>query len=104
METQTRSMPRAVPLALRLALRPIAQKVFWWGKPDEWLEDSLRFVAQVMVYGDLDDVRTTFDLLGKDAFLDVLNSPPPGVFDQKSWTFWHLYYSRPVPSMPVRRL
>ena len=91
-------------MALKPALLSIARKVFWWGEAEEWLDDALRFVAQVMVYGDLEDVRTTLDLLGKQAFLDVLQRPPPGVFDQKSWTFWHLYYRQPVPPMPIRQL
>jgi hypothetical protein len=97
-------MPGAVPLTVRARLLPIAQRVFWWGKPEEWIEDTLRFVAQVMAYGDWEDVRTTLNLLGKEVFLDVLNNPPPGVFDQKSWTFWHLYYHQPVPPMPIRKL
>jgi hypothetical protein len=85
-------------------LLPIAKKLFWWGKPEEWLEEPVRFLAQVMIYGDWDDVRATMDMLGKNAFVQVLDNPPPGVFDPKSWTFWHLYYKRTVPPMPIRRL
>jgi hypothetical protein len=87
-----------------LELLPVVKRVFWWGTPEEWLEAPLRFFAQVMTYGDFDDVRTTLVLLGKDAFAHVLDNPPPGVFDVKSWTFWHLYYQRAVPPMPVRKL
>src|SRR5260370_20825119 len=104
MKIHTRSMPGAIPSAVRPNLLSIPQRVFWWGKPEEWIEDALRFVAQVMSYGDWEDVRTTLNLLGKEAFLDVLNRPPPGVFDQKSSTFWHLYYRQPVPPMPIRKL
>src|SRR6266403_1305976 len=84
-------------------LLPIARKLFWWGSPEEWLEEPLRFLAQVMTYGDWDDVRHTLSVLGKDAFVQVLDQPPPGVFDLKSWTFWHLYHNRAVPPMPVRK-
>ena len=104
MRIQTRNGPEAVPPAHRSSLLSIAKRVFWWGKPEEWLEDSVRFAAQVMTYGEWEDVRTTLNLLGKNAFLDVLENPPPGVFDQKSWIFWHVYYHRAVPPLPVRRL
>jgi hypothetical protein len=85
-------------------LLPVARRVFWWGSPAEWLDMPLRFVAQVMTYGDWDDVRSTLDLLGGGAFIQVLDNPPPGVFDVKSWTFWNLYCDRAVPPMPVRKL
>src|SRR5262245_523522 len=85
-------------------LLPIAKKLFWWGTAEEWLEAPVRFLAQVMTYGDWDDVRMTLGVLGKSAFVQVLDNPPPGVFDAKSWTFWHLHYNRSVPPMPMRRL
>jgi len=92
------------PPHLRNDLLPVARKVFWWGKPEEWLDDTVRFVAQVMTYGDLDDVRTTLRLLGDKAFCQVLDNPPAGVFDIKSWTFWHHRYKREVPPLPQRKL
>ena len=104
MNTQSGTLPGAVPLPFRLSLLSVAQRVFWWGKPEEWLDDTFRLAAQVMTYGDWEDVRTTLKALGEKAFLDVLNRPPPGVFDEKSWTFWHLYFRLPVPPMPVREL
>jgi hypothetical protein len=104
MNPQTGNRPGVLPWALQSSLLSIAERVFWWGKPEEWIRDSRRFAAQVMTYGDWEDVRTTLNLLGQEAFLDVLNNPPPGVFDQKSWTFWHLYYHRAVPLLPVRRI
>jgi hypothetical protein len=103
MNPQTSNRSGVVPRALKSSLLSIAEKVFWWGKPEEWVQDTARFAAQVMTYGDWEDVRTTLNLLGKDAFLDVLNNPPAGVFDQKSWTFWHRYYCRAVPPLPVRK-
>src|SRR2546422_1097680 len=92
-----------VPQPLRDQLLPVARRVFWWGQPEEWLDDTIRFVAQVMTYGDWDDVRTTLRLLGDTAFSQTLTNPPPGVFDIKSWTFWHLRYQREVPPLPQRK-
>ncbi len=84
-------------------LAAVAAKVFWWGTPDEAIRDVTRLVAQVMVFGDWEDVRKTRSLLGERAFEGVLDNAPPGVFDLKSWNYWHLYFGRhPVPPLPQR--
>ncbi len=86
-------------------LLPVAAKVFWWGTPEQALQDPRRFAAQVMTYGDWEDVRATLRLLGEAVFKAALDNPPPGVFDQKSWNYWHLFFRRtPVPPLPRRRL
>jgi len=104
MRTERQNSRDVVPSPFRPQLLSVAKRVFWWGQPEDWLEDPIRFVAQVMTYGDWDDVRTTLSVLGEKAFLRVLENPPPGVFDVKSWTFWHTYYYQAVPAMPVRKL
>jgi len=96
--------PHSIPENLRHALLPVARRVFWWGQPEEWLEDAVRFAAQVMTFGDWDDVALTVKLLGDALFRQVLASAPPGVFDIKSWTFWHHHYRMDVPPLPTRRL
>jgi hypothetical protein len=93
-----------VPQSLRPGLIPVAKRVFWWGNPEEWLDDVLRFTAQVMTFGDWDDIALTLRLLGDSVFQQVLQNPPPGVFDIKSWSFWHHHYRKPVPALPVRKL
>ncbi len=81
---------------------PVAKHVFWWGKPEEWLDDALRFTAQVMTFGDWNDTVLAWKLLGDPLFLQVLQTPPPGVFDIKSWTYWHCRYNLKAPPLPVR--
>lgn len=95
---------RAVPAALRPALLPVARRVFWWGEPEEWLNDAIRFVAQVMTYGDWDDAMLTRNLLGDAIFREVLETPPSGVFDIKSWHYWHSRYHLVAPPLPTRKL
>jgi hypothetical protein len=90
--------------AARAALMPVAARVFWWGNPEAWLNDPLRFAAQVMTYGDWNDTTLTLELLGDSLFIRVLQNPPAGVFDIKSWTYWHHRYHLNVPPLPVRRL
>lgn len=104
MSTERYNSREVVPSPFHPQLLSVAKRVFWWGQPEDWLDDPLRFVAQVMTYGDWDDVRTTLSVLGEQAFLRVLENPPPGVFDVKSWTFWHTYYHQSVPAMPARKL
>lgn len=93
-----------VPDHLRPALAPIAARVFWWGHPEEWLDDAVRFAARVMTFGGWNDTVLTLELLGDSLFRQVLDTPPPGVFDIKSWTYWHAHYQREVPALPHRQL
>jgi hypothetical protein len=104
MEAAALQRPTSVPGHLREQLFPVARRVFWWGRPEEWLDDTIRFVAQVMTYGRWDDVRITLQLLGDEVFCQTLSNAPPGVFDIKSWTFWHHRYHREVPPLPRRKL
>lgn len=102
--SQTRMvLPPPVPSQFRPKLIPVARRVFWWGEPEAWMEDCIRFVAQVMTFGDWDDTELTLKLLGDGLFRQVLATPPPGVFDIKSWTYWHRRYQRPVPPLPTRK-
>ena len=95
---------QAVPSQVRPALLAVAGRVFWWGEPEAWLEDVSRFLAQVMTFGDWHDTVLTLTLLGEVRFRQVLANPPPGVFDVKSWTYWHRRYRLLVPPLPVRKL
>ena len=94
----------AIPADARPALLPVASRVFWWGKPEEWLNDAIRFTAQVMTFGDWNDTALVWKLLGDSMFQAVLLNPPPGVFDIKSWTYWHVRYHLDVPPLPERQL
>jgi hypothetical protein len=93
-----------VPEDARPLLLPIAKRVFWWGDPEDWLDDAIRFAAQVMTFGDWDDTVAVWRILGDEVLRQVLRSPPPGVFDLKSWTYWHVRYNLPVPPLPERKL
>src|SRR5260221_11983647 len=95
----------AIAPDLKAECLPVAVKVFWWCTPEEGLQDLTRFVAQVMTFGDWEDVRRTMGILGEKAFEAVLDDPPPGVFDRKSWNYWHLFFRRTsLPPLPRREL
>jgi len=71
-------------------LLPVAKKLFWWQTPQESLRDENRFLAQVMTYGTLEDLFTVRKHYSLTDFRKVLLNPPLGVFDKKSWKYWHL--------------
>ncbi len=81
----------------------VARKVVWWKPPEEALAYPERFIAQVMVWGNWEDVQVTRHHFGSEIFVSVLDTPPPGVFDQASWVYWNnVYGRRPTPPLPRR--
>lgn len=62
-------------------LERVAKRVFWWKTPAEALADQRRFLAQVMTYGNLEDVLVTLRDFPRSALREVLDAPPAGVFD-----------------------
>ena len=86
-------------------LRTVAKRVVWFKEPEDALKDAKLFLAHVMTYGTLNDIATTLRYFSEGDFEAVLNDPPPGVFDKRSWTYWNVRYHRePVPDLPQRKL
>ncbi|HEX7233945.1 MAG TPA: hypothetical protein VF243_01640, partial [Nitrosospira sp.] len=59
-------------------------------------------LARAMAYGALSDVQALSELYSKQDFVVALRHAPPGVFDARSWRYWHLILNRPIPPLPVR--
>jgi hypothetical protein len=86
-------------------LRAIAGKLLWWKTEEEALADPIRLVCQIMTLGTWSDVLLARPELGDEAFQAALGQAPPGVFDARSWNYWHLVFGLiPVPPLPARRL
>jgi hypothetical protein len=86
-------------------LRTVAKRVVWFKEPEDALNDVTLFLAHVMTYGTLNDIATTLRYFSEGDFEAVLNDPPPGVFDGRSWNYWNVRYHRePVPDLPKRKL
>lgn len=79
----------------------LARRYVWWSPPESALADRRRFVAQVMALGTWEDAHALLRLLGPEAFLEVLRSPPPGVLSARSWWFWHRRLLHRDPATPV---
>jgi hypothetical protein len=85
-------------------LRAVAGKLLWWKTEDEALADPLRLACQIMAFGTWDDVLLARPELTDEVLQRALAQPPPGVFDARSWNYWHLVFGLvPVPPLPVRR-
>lgn len=83
----------------------LAAKLIWWKTPDEALEDEHRFLAQAMTFGSWDDMQLVLSTFGADALMSVLAAAPVGVFDRRSWAYWHARFGLdPLPPLPRRRL
>lgn len=86
-------------------LLDLATKLFWWKGPDEALADERRFLAQAMTFGSWGDMEVVVSMYGENALRAALVDAPPGVFDRRSWAYWHARLGvDPVPPLPRRRL
>jgi len=97
--------PETAGLSAIPELLEIARRVCWWKKPEETLADSLSFVARVMTLGSWDEVRAVRAQVGDVLFRRVLQHPPAGIFDARSWHYWHHALGFVVvPPLPQRRI
>jgi hypothetical protein len=85
-------------------LKQVAKRLIWWQSPEIAIKDTKRLMTQVMEYGNLEDVQAMFYFFSREEIIDALDNPLPGVMTEKSWRFWHIYFNKPVPPLPKRRL
>jgi hypothetical protein len=83
----------------------IARRVCWWQSAEATLENTPLFLCRVMVFGTWADVCFTLDKYGYVSFREALQSAPPGLFDNRSWHYWHQRLQvLPVPELPRRAI
>ncbi len=81
----------------------MARKYVWWQPPEHTLADRPLFLAQLMTLGSADDIRWLLSLVSTAELRDVLRDPPIGIFNPRSWNFWHIWLRlTPVPPLPAR--
>jgi hypothetical protein len=57
-----------------------------------------------MTYGSWRDITQTRKHWPENAFRDALRHASPGVFDERSWIYWHHVLDiHPIPSLPTRK-
>lgn len=89
---------------MSLTLEAVAERVTWWKPPAQALADRRSFLARVMTAGTFDEVRCVRSHFSPEAFRAVLEDPPVGVFDPRSWAYWNLVFDREAPELPRRLL
>jgi hypothetical protein len=81
-------------------LKQIARELFWWQAPEISLANPRRFLMQVMTLGSWKEVEVVREAFGPDALRDALVNAEPGVFDGKSWSYWHVVFGLPERPLP----
>ena len=82
----------------------VARRMVWFKAPEEALADTALFLSYAMTYGTVDDLRVVRAHYTDAQLRQVLGSGVPGVFDARSWAYWHAVLDiEPVPDLPVRR-
>jgi hypothetical protein len=81
-------------------LLAVAERVVWFQPPAKTLAEPIRFLAHVMTYGTLSDLRALDGLVGRDDLREAIANAPAGVFDERSWAFWNLKLGF-APSLPL---
>ena len=86
-------------------LRAVAKRVVWFKPSDQTLRDDVFFLNHVMVWGDVRDTQCIRRRYSDDQLRHALVHAHPGVFDARSWHYWHIVLGiRPIPPLPRRRL
>ena len=92
------------PLPQTAALLAVAKRVVWFKEPADTLADPVHFLAHVMTYGTVEDLRAVESVVGEKEFLETLDRAPAGIFDPRSWAYWNLKCGRvPAPALPIRQ-
>lgn len=82
----------------------VARRVVWFKEPEEALAEPVHFLAHVMTYGTVEDLKALQGIAGEEDFCEVLEKAPAGVFDARSWAYWNLKCGRtPCPPLPARQ-
>ena len=92
------------PLPETEAMKAVAERVVWFKEPAAALAEPAHFLAHVMTYGTAEDLAIVRAAVPKEAFEEVLEHPPPGIFDVRSWAYWNLIVRglSPAPPLPGR--
>lgn len=84
-------------------LLEVARRVIWFKSPTDAILDYRLLLSHIMTYGTDVDYAVGLRYFSKDDFRDVLLHPLPGIFDSRSWEYWHLMFDiSPIPPLPKR--
>ena len=82
---------------------PPMTSLLWWMTPEEALAQPQRLLQQVMALGLPEHVAEARHRWNDEEFRRALREAPPGVFDPRSWAYWHAKLKvQPAPPLPRR--
>jgi len=81
-----------------------AKKLMWWQESTVSLAQPPRLIMQVMTLGTWRDVQAVSEAFGWEAFREALLKAEPGIFDERSWAYWHAVFGLPERALPQRSL
>lgn len=82
----------------------LARKYVWWEPADWAFHHSEVFLSNVMNLGDWEDIELLQKVVSKKMLKELLKKRPIGVFNQRSWDYWHAKLGLgQAPSLPRRR-
>ena len=98
-------LPPAAARPVTGELERVARRVIWFEEPAVALADPAWFLAYALTYGTIADLRVVSGHFTDDDLRRALAAAPPGIFDPRSWSYWHLMLDLgPAPPLPQRRL
>ena len=85
------------------ALLDAAREVIWWMPPEEVLKNEILFLNHAMQFGGLDVVLTIRRNYSDETLRRALREAHAGIFDRRSWAYWHLVLDMgEPPPLPTR--
>jgi hypothetical protein len=86
-------------------LLDLARRTVWFKSPEIALLKANHFVAYVLTYGTSEDCRILNKYLTREELVQLLRDAPPGIFDARSWSYWHVMTDQyPAPPLHVREI
>ena len=83
----------------------MARKYIWWQSPDRTLAEPRLLLSQMMTLATVEDVRWLLSSASEDDLRAVLRDPPIGIFNGRSWSYWHRRLNgEPIPPLARLRL
>ena len=84
-------------------LLAVARRVVWFKPPAVTLADDVFFLNYLMTYGTVEDLMVARQRYDDDDLRGALRNALPGIFDARSWAYWHAHLDMgPAPPRPVR--
>ena len=84
-------------------LMAVAKRMVWFKPPAATLADDVFFLNYLMIYGTAEDLTVARQRYDDDDFRRALRGALPGIFDARSWAYWHARLGMgPAPARPAR--